>query len=382
MKAVILFLIIFAFPPLAFSQLGWQNINSGTMEELYSIRILDSLNILAVGNHGTVIISADGGENWDSSDLSIEESINCIDVFDSVTAYIGGSNGKLYRTDDAGKSWTLIPTTSNRGITEIKFIDPNTGFFCMPYPFDPNDSRMFKTTNGGINWLEILGGPFLYQGTFSKFDFPTSENGYIGGYYDAGLTCFAKINRTSNTGVTWQTTSTANCILHCSDVTFLNKDTGFFCYGYSLLKTMDRGLTFNYYPYPGGYEICFPSTNVGYLCTGSYIHKTIDNGNTWFKQIPTNIYNSIDFINELTGFACGKNGMIMRTRTGGDTTKVQINNNEIKLPFTFKLFQNYPNPFNPNTKIRFDLPADSKVKLIVYDLLGREIIRLINVNIK
>ena len=35
-------------------------------------------------------------------------------------------------------------------------------------------------------------------------------------------------------------------------------------------------------------------------------------------------------------------------------------------------------PFNPVTKISFDLPQDSKVNLVVYDLLGREVSRLVN----
>jgi hypothetical protein len=48
------------------------------------------------------------------------------------------------------------------------------------------------------------------------------------------------------------------------------------------------------------------------------------------------------------------------------------------IPVIYALYQNYPNPFNPVTKISFDLPKDSKVKLIVYDILGREITRLLN----
>jgi hypothetical protein len=42
------------------------------------------------------------------------------------------------------------------------------------------------------------------------------------------------------------------------------------------------------------------------------------------------------------------------------------------------LFQNYPNPFNPSTVIRFSLPEQKMVHLVVYDVLGREAAILIN----
>jgi hypothetical protein len=45
----------------------------------------------------------------------------------------------------------------------------------------------------------------------------------------------------------------------------------------------------------------------------------------------------------------------------------------IGLPTTYILYQNYPNPFNPTTNILFDVPVDSEVKLVVYDMLGREV---------
>lgn len=51
---------------------------------------------------------------------------------------------------------------------------------------------------------------------------------------------------------------------------------------------------------------------------------------------------------------------------------------EIGTPGSFMLSQNYPNPFNPVTKIHFSLPVESKVNLIIYDLSGREVARLIN----
>jgi hypothetical protein len=48
------------------------------------------------------------------------------------------------------------------------------------------------------------------------------------------------------------------------------------------------------------------------------------------------------------------------------------------IPKTFTLYQNYPNPFNPTTKIAYDIPRDAKVKLVIYDILGREVKMLVN----
>ncbi|MBC8400426.1 MAG: PD40 domain-containing protein [Candidatus Marinimicrobia bacterium] len=51
--------------------------------------------------------------------------------------------------------------------------------------------------------------------------------------------------------------------------------------------------------------------------------------------------------------------------------------NEI-LPIEFALRQNYPNPFNPVTTLRYDLPEQTFVTFVIYDLLGREVKTLVN----
>jgi hypothetical protein len=51
------------------------------------------------------------------------------------------------------------------------------------------------------------------------------------------------------------------------------------------------------------------------------------------------------------------------------------------IPAKFSLKQNYPNPFNPTTNIKFSLPKSSLVKLVVYDITGREVETLVNENL-
>ncbi len=60
---------------------------------------------------------------------------------------------------------------------------------------------------------------------------------------------------------------------------------------------------------------------------------------------------------------------------GGTPTEIQESN---EVPTQYTLFQNYPNPFNPTTNIKFNLPKEAKVKLTIYDAIGKEITTLVD----
>jgi len=60
------------------------------------------------------------------------------------------------------------------------------------------------------------------------------------------------------------------------------------------------------------------------------------------------------------------------------TVPTGIDHFDYKLPANIELAQNFPNPFNPSTMIAFDLPEESHITLTIYDILGREVIRLVN----
>ncbi len=64
--------------------------------------------------------------------------------------------------------------------------------------------------------------------------------------------------------------------------------------------------------------------------------------------------------------------------TPGETNIIVNVKEPLAVPTKYSLMQNYPNPFNPSTNISFTLPKRTKVKLKVYNILGSEIITLVD----
>jgi hypothetical protein len=62
----------------------------------------------------------------------------------------------------------------------------------------------------------------------------------------------------------------------------------------------------------------------------------------------------------------------------GSDVATAVNGNAAAVPDQFRLEQNYPNPFNPATTIRFQVSGVTRVKLAVYDVLGREVAVLVD----
>jgi hypothetical protein len=75
------------------------------------------------------------------------------------------------------------------------------------------------------------------------------------------------------------------------------------------------------------------------------------------------------------GFSTGEEGDFSSMKRYVNFHNMNIINS---MPNAFNLYQNFPNPFNPVTTIKYDLPKNSNVTIIIYDLIGREVSRLVN----
>jgi hypothetical protein len=82
---------------------------------------------------------------------------------------------------------------------------------------------------------------------------------------------------------------------------------------------------------------------------------------------------SITFMQGVLYYAYSNYKICPRTNADfGTVIPVGIGNNELVVT-NFQLYQNFPNPFNPVTNIKFSIPEISSVKIVVYDILGKEV---------
>jgi len=119
--------------------------------------------------------------------------------------------------------------------------------------------------------------------------------------------------------------------------------------------------------------------------TGFEIEKSTDK--TTFNKIgfvagsgTTTEKQNYSFADELNSGFIGKIQYRLK-QIDFDGTYKYLNAIEVDVDFTpkeFALFQNYPNPFNPATIISYQIPVSGKVSLRVFDMLGREVVTLVD----
>jgi photosystem II stability/assembly factor-like uncharacterized protein len=114
--------------------------------------------------------------------------------------------------------------------------------------------------------------------------------------------------------------------------------------------------------------------------TGVYSTEILDGMNTvWSLEAPSLIGNVV--VETIAGRS--SDGVVVVATHGrgafmGKITGAVSVNDNANIPTSYSLSQNYPNPFNPSTSIRYSIPKESNVKLVVYDAAGREVSLLVN----
>jgi hypothetical protein len=240
------------------------------------------------------------------------------------------------------------------------------------------DYHIFKTTDAGETWTDIY-NEAVTSGVLNFFDANTGIK--------AGNNINIKI--TTDGGTTWNDAIVNNIPEEylsedASDIEIVNENTAFICGIHLLLKTTDKGNTWDYIALndvgadSSHMTISFYNETLGYIgdfFTG-VIYVTTDGGANWTKdytfQEKYNLYCS-DFNKDGEIYFGTNNGTILKW----SNPSVSVENTP-GLVNSYSLEQNYPNPFNPSTSISFSIAGGGLVTLKVYDVLGREAATLVN----
>ncbi len=360
-----------------FAQNYWIRQPSPTTKWLYRCSFPDSLHGWAVGDSGVIVHTSNGGQNWDLQNSGIDGFI--YDVF-FLNKNLGWAiaNGYNYfqsvilKTTNSGVNWTYSNyPDSNIILNTVCYTDSLHGFM------GGYQGVILRTTDGGASWGQAsIDSGFYYHFHIFKIIFYNSTIGFgAGGIMDHG----GVIWRTTNAGLNWHAYSVSpepEYYIYIKNPQLVFGSGGDFEFGGNFIRSTDTGILWEYKPlsiFGIGENVCFRTPSDVWIPLGfsqRWAHS-IDTGNNFEEVMGTDssaVYDA-KFIDALHGWAFGANGAILKFNISSIGIKPISGN----IPIKDNLSQNYPNPFNPSTRIEYNLSRTSRVKIVLYDVLGKEI---------
>ena len=426
MKKIILvtFLIISHFSIYSQSTQEWVKLFGGDgIDNCYSVSQTNNNEFIAVGNiyskslhcNNYIIIklNSNGNEIWrKTSNCSINDEAKTVVVNSNNEIIIAGNRGDyplLLKTNVNGDTiWTkqLIDNDSTSGkMQTMKSIDDSIYILAGVSGdyFSENKTWVIRADNEG----HLLWSKLYSDGFATAMEIVEHNNILV-----IGGDKLTKLN--INGDVLWEKKIIGNYSYQLYSVKE-TKDKGFILVGSSssccykdlcLIKIDSSGNKLWEKMYGSDWEEVgkdvIQTSDNGFLVVGRapnpfsggeyklWLLKMDENGDTLWTQKHTvssepfsyaypesfiiDQNNNLYIVGSSTTSTSGSIGFISKyfVKTTGITHDSQ------SLLNSYELFQNYPNPFNPTTRIKFNIPVGSEVKLEVYDLSGKLISRILN----
>jgi len=293
---------------------------------------------------GGITRSTDGGISWQSYSSGLPDGTACNRL--AIADFGGGdrrlflSGVGLYYSDDLGESWNRcengLPIDINFRSIEISPYDPNLIF---TVDFQVGSNLLRRSTDAGASWGTLPGPP----GDGHIFSIKCSPQNYNNVF---ACRWYEGVYKSTDIGETWQDISSN-----------LPRDYEWFLPNGLAISPNDPD---NIYVSVGGRGV-FETTN------GGQSWESFNSGLDTKYHICSMLY--------IPG---EENRFYLATGSQSVWSYLQIESaNEIQealLPTEYSLFQNYPNPFNGATTIEFALPEAGEVSIVIYDILGRQVL--------
>jgi photosystem II stability/assembly factor-like uncharacterized protein len=381
----------YALPYTVFSSApSWQlhdtPASSTVASGFYSIKAVDVSVLWAAGGDGAgsgpvVARSVDGGNIWTDAtgDLS-RMDLYCITGIDSLHAWVGTADGRIFATSDGGVQWTQqsYPGTQSPFIDGIWFFDPQNGRALGDPASSGGTYIILKTTDGGRNWSHVLVEPTGSSGEAgwnNSWWWSDPSHGWFG-------TNAGKVWRTSDGGAHWAsaTTTATNSLgvafgdslhgvaIHDNGVTSVTTDGGATWSNGTKLSSYLAGIAFA----PGAPDVWAVDPAAPY--------HSVDDGQQWVAETtfpfdgsithvttadPTHAWAATSF-GQILSYIPRVTGIALPSSGGA--------------PSEYTLFPNYPNPFNPSTILTYRVGSPGRIRLSIYDVLGRQVAVLVDGN--
>ena len=382
-RCVVGFVIIFLLPLYALSQ-QWIRQESGTTANLHGVWFVDSLNGWACGDSGIILHTTNAGIDWATQNSTVSVTLTDVFFMDSLNGWACGDSGTILNTSVAGLSWNRRATTVHSLLHHIQFPTLQYGIATG------ERGTVVQSSDSGMTWTALPGSD---SGTASVvFFWIDHKRGHIV-YNDNRRLLF-----TLDAGSTWQLFGISPRRIYGISGFRAMYTPNFFRVFY--FDVGERGfVVWWYYCEDSLGQTCPAIGQIGQttdtLAIGAvaidrsdssplrlwavgqkgWIISSIDTGKTWqtnTSPVQVNL-NRLSFPLRALGFAVGDSGVILRYGTIVDVPEAIVT-----LPNQFRIFSPFPNPFNPRTSIELSLPSRERVVIAAYDMLGREVKRIID----
>ena len=300
----------------------WKLLKSNTLKNLNAVHFpLDDKTGYVAGDGGLIMKTSDEGINWKKLRSGTKKNLLDVEFKDRTTGYAVGINGIILKTTNAGKKWNRLDSGTNQHLYTIHFpVDSQTGYAGGAV------STLLKTVDGGETWKHMPIGP----GYIRDIVFPNNNNTGYASAIDGSL---GYVYKTNDGGNNWTKVLDLEDAFIESMSFPVDDTTGFVVNSddyiqQGIWKTVNGGESWNLVT-PGitsvPIVIDFPQDDQYGVAVGKAgsILTTSDSGNTWTEgNLGINHrMQDIDLINNNSGYAVGRQGVIYKTK-GSSVTPV------------------------------------------------------------